>query len=191
MNQIGKQLPSNPNRAADIEKLEMARTDYLFGVDGSLPCRADQALARRYDLHINVIRRHSEGWLAELKATAKPLSVLCGHATEPETIDAHEDDSAFLRDEINRLKKKIRDMQDNRVGMEEYAFACRQFKDLQKRWSELMGIENALKTKLANDKLVAKIMIEGAAESEKPKAAQQQSRTVSGAVFDIPNFDDP
>jgi len=75
--------------------------------------------------------------------------------------------------------------------MEEYAFACRQFKDLQKRWSELMGIENALKTKLANDKLVAKIMIEGAAESEKPKAAQQQSRTVSGAVFDIPNFDDP
>lgn len=177
-----------PELPSVVERLELARVDYLYGDGGRKPVRSTEALAKKYQLDTMQIARHAGAWLAELRANAQSASLVYGRAIDPNTVESYEGDVAWIREQINILQEKMDNITMEGKGLEQYEFLLKQVLKLQTRWSHLSGVEGALKVStLAKLTLVreeAKIAI--AAEMEKPPPPDgSNARPVSGKVFDL------
>ena len=176
-----------PELPTIIERLELARIDYLYGEGGKKPQRNTMILARKYDLKTEQIARQATSWLAELRANAQCASLTYGRATSPEIVDAYEGDVAWIREQIDLLQEKMDRITDEGKGMEAYEFYLRQVLKLQKRWSELAGVESALKlaniVKLTIAREEAKAAIEG--ELGRNPVQPDGERVIEGHIFNM------
>ena len=167
----------------------MARLDYLFGIDGNPPTRQTRELATRHKLPTLAIRRHAGSWLAEVEAYAQSQSRFYGKAVDPVTVSAHEEDVAFLRRQVDKLKKQVNDTDPQMVGLETYEFRIRQLLKLQKRWSELAGVEDALKVSATAQKEVARLTLRAAA-ADSSSAPADNARRVDARIFEMDQYED-
>lgn len=177
-----------PELPSVVERLELARVDYLYGDGGKKPLRSTEGLAKKYNLETIQIARHSSAWLAELRANAQSASLVYGRAIDPNTVEKYEQDVAWIREQIDTLQEKMDAISPEGKGLETWEFLLKQLLKLQVRWSQLSGVEGALKiSTLAKLTLVreeAKLAI--AAEMEKPPVPNgDNAKPVDGKVFDM------
>lgn len=173
-----------PTALDSLELLEMARLDYLYGVEGEPPLRSTSALAARYRLRHSDVQKHAEVWYKELEIQAERLTKLFDNTFTQQTIDSHEDDVLFLRRQMDLIKQRIQATDPTMVGMETHQFLTKQFLDLSKRWCSLSGIDVAQATvKNAHSSIIKKIMEEMADRSK--QRGGDNTRRVEGAVFDV------
>lgn len=171
-----------------VERLELARVDYLYGDGGKKPLRSTEALAKKYQLETLQVARHSPAWLAELRANAQSASLVYGRAVSPEIVECYEHDCAWIREQIDALQEKMDAITPEGKGLETWEFLLKQLLKLQVRWSHLVGIEGALKVStLAKLTLVREeVKLAIAAEMEKPPPADgSYAKPVDGKVFDM------
>lgn len=184
---MSEETAENP-KADIIARLELARISYLYGEGDKRPIRSTAVLAKKFDLDSVMVARHTTQWLAELRANARSSSALYGKAIDPETYESHEGDVAFLREQINLLQGKMEKLGQDSVGGESYEFYLKQMLKLQKRWSELCGVESAIRiadlAKLTFIREEVRMQLE--AEKEKPaEQPETQVRKVDARIFDM------
>lgn len=172
-------------------RLEMARTDYLYGMPGESPCMNAEKLARKYGLNVVVITRHVRAWMAELEAWAISNSKTYCRGSDPQVQMEHENDVAFLRKQVDALQRELADPK-LKVGGETYKFIFDQWTKAQKRYSELSGAEAALNiTNKVQEQAASAAMedhIERRRNQEAAKeleAGNKQLRVVDSDTFDI------
>lgn len=169
----------------DLEALGLARIDYLFGMEGERPCRSITRLAEKHGVPGVVIRRYSECWAAEAEANAKTLSEIYSRAHEPETIEEFNDDVNFIRKQMDALRKQIDTIPDHQVGMETWKFKMGEWQRLQRRWSELTGIEEARKVSGLIQRDVARAMVKKEMEAAAPDVTNGERKVLDKSRFDM------
>lgn len=178
-----------PENLAVLQRLELCRTDYMFGVGCHPPERDTQRLAGKYDLTPLVVGRHQRTWLAELTVRAQTMSSVYGRAVDPETVESHEGDVAFLRRQLDALTIRMENIPDDMKGMETYEFLMKQYLKLQKRWSELSGVEGALSASKTAHLSVLRTTLQKALNAEANPQPEQPEEKHKGEMVEIFDLD--
>lgn len=165
----------------------MARNCYLYGEEGKRPLRSTELLAKKFQLSRLQVAQLAPAWLATLRAEARVMSKEFGRCPSQETIAAHEGDVAFLREQVDILEEKLRNIDPKAKGLESYEFIMKQWRVAQERWSRMAGVESALKVSEKVRETVAilevKKLMEEQAPGEDPDIPKE--KPVNGRVFDL------
>jgi hypothetical protein len=182
--------PDEDRLPAELSKrLEMARLDHIYGVDGNKPCRQVDRLARKYELSTLVVVRHQKVWAVEIEAFARTNSKVYGNAADPDVIIDHEEDITFMRKQLVRFQEAL----DKGIpGTEAYENLFKYYLVLQRRCSELTGAEGAVKNSLSLQRLAGALAIKKQMEDTLPEGDDKpQARKISEKIFELGDISVP
>lgn len=139
--------------------LERARQLYMVGDVGGDPITNPAELAAKTGLSQAMIVRNIGLWSTELVAIAQTCNAKFGNVTDPTIADANCEDIVFLRQQADKIRKKLEGIED--PNDHNYHQLLVLYNNITEKWRKLSGVNAALEISAKATTLAAEAAIKG------------------------------